>query len=141
MSGDTIWHQSASPLQFKVDLLVEHRSLYATYGKVHGRFLDGQADKWVPICLDICDLYLVNFPICCSIPTFDPQLALDLAVGGDLGGGDEQEEQQARDGVGEEEQQVGDGEEDKQGQPGAGKEGQPSVQVVKHKIIQFNILS
>ena len=29
----------------KVDLLVEHRSLYATYGKVHGRFLDGQADK------------------------------------------------------------------------------------------------
>ena len=31
--------------RFKVDLLVEHRSLYATYGKVHGRFLDGQADK------------------------------------------------------------------------------------------------
>ena len=29
----------------KVNLLVEHRSLYATYGKVHGRFLD-QADKW-----------------------------------------------------------------------------------------------
>ena len=28
----------------KVNLLVEHRSLYATYGKVHGRFLD-QADK------------------------------------------------------------------------------------------------
>merc|ERR1711908_201787 len=24
---------------------VEHRSLYATYGKVHGRFLDGQADN------------------------------------------------------------------------------------------------
>ena len=29
----------------QVDLLVERRSLYATFGKVHGRFLDGQADK------------------------------------------------------------------------------------------------
>ena len=28
----------------QVNLLVEHRSLYATFGKVHGRFLD-QADK------------------------------------------------------------------------------------------------
>ena len=28
----------------QVGLLVEHRSLYATYGKVHGRFLD-DADK------------------------------------------------------------------------------------------------
>ena len=57
-----------------------------------------------------------------------------MAVGGDVGGGDEQEEQQAGDGVGEEEQQVGDGEEEQQNHPGAGKEGQPSVQVVKHEI-------
>ena len=60
----------------------------------------------MPICLDICDLYLVNFPICCSIPTFDPQLALDLAVGGDLGGGDEQEEQLGAGAQGEHQQQV-----------------------------------
>ena len=64
-----------------------------------------------------------------------------MAVGGDVGGGDEQEEQQARDGVGKEEQQVGDGEKEQQVHPGAGKEGQPSVQVVKHEIIQFNLLS
>ena len=70
----------------------------------------------MPICLDICDLYLVNFPICCSIPTLDPQLALDLAVGGDLGGGDEQEEQQAG------------------GGDGAREEGEPSLQV-------FNLFS
>ena len=57
-----------------------------------------------------------------------------MAVGGDVGGGDEQEEQQVGDGVGEEEQQVGDGKEDQQVHPGAGKEGQPSVQVVKHEI-------
>ena len=56
--------------------------------------------------MDICDLYLVNFPICCSIPTFDPQLALDLAVGGDLGGGDEQEEQLGAGAQGEYQQQV-----------------------------------
>ena len=64
-----------------------------------------------------------------------------MAVGGDVGGGDEQEEQQAGDGVGEEEQQVGDGEKEQQVHPGAGKEGQSSVQVVKHKIIQFSLLS
>ena len=60
----------------------------------------------MPICLDICDLYLVNFPIFCSIPTFHPQLALDLAVGGDLGGGDEQEEQLGAGAQGEYQQQV-----------------------------------
>lgn len=32
-------------LHRQVGLLVEHRSLYATYGKVHGRFLDNQSDK------------------------------------------------------------------------------------------------
>ena len=64
-----------------------------------------------------------------------------MAVGGDVGGGDEQEEQQAGVGVGEEEQQVGVGEEEQQGHPGAGKEGQPSVQVVKHEINQFSLLS
>jgi hypothetical protein len=26
--------------------LVEHRALYATYGKVHGRFLNNQTDNW-----------------------------------------------------------------------------------------------
>merc|ERR1719369_1159628 len=29
-----------------VNLLVEHKSLYATYGKVHGRFVDNQTDNW-----------------------------------------------------------------------------------------------
>merc|ERR1740128_802169 len=39
-------HLVVPPPSRLVDLLVEHRSLYATYGKVHGRFLDGQADNW-----------------------------------------------------------------------------------------------
>merc|ERR550534_1644771 len=38
-------HLVVPPPSRLVDLLVERRSLYATYGKVHGRFLDGQADK------------------------------------------------------------------------------------------------
>jgi len=38
-------HLVCEPPSRLVNLLVEHRSLYATYGKVHGRFLD-QADNW-----------------------------------------------------------------------------------------------
>merc|ERR1719145_546098 len=39
-------HLVVPPPSRLVDLLVERRSLYATFGKVHGRFLDGQADNW-----------------------------------------------------------------------------------------------
>jgi len=39
-------HLVVPPPSRLVDLLVEHRSLYATYGKVHGRFLDNQSDNW-----------------------------------------------------------------------------------------------
>merc|ERR1719278_2172315 len=38
-------HLVCEPPSRLLNLLVEHRSLYATYGKVHGRFLD-QADNW-----------------------------------------------------------------------------------------------
>ena len=38
------WPPSTVQRWTQVNLLVEHRSLYATFGKVHGRFLD-QADK------------------------------------------------------------------------------------------------
>merc|ERR1712013_330695 len=38
-------HLVCEPPSRLVNLLVEHRSLYATYGMVHGRFLD-QADNW-----------------------------------------------------------------------------------------------
>jgi len=40
------FHLVCPPPSRLVGLLVEHRSLYATYGKVHGRFLDNQSDNW-----------------------------------------------------------------------------------------------
>jgi len=39
-------HLVCPPPSRLVDVLVDHRSLYATYGKVHGRFLDNKADNW-----------------------------------------------------------------------------------------------
>ena len=39
-------HLVCPPPSRLVGMLVEHRSLYATYGKVHGRFLDNQSDNW-----------------------------------------------------------------------------------------------
>ena len=55
---------------------------------------------------------------------FSTQLAFHLAVGSDLGGGDEQEEQQAG---------GGDGEKEQQDQRGAGEEREPGFQVfIRH---------